>query len=80
MVFSVLIGVLGPVFKELVPGKYADVPDEDADVDPAVDRYRSSGFQAAYYRFGNGIGSKINTSFEILIYSLIGATVVIGVL
>jgi len=79
-IFGVPIGILGAGFEELVTSEYEDSPDEDANVDPALDELGFRSVQTACYQFVNGIGSKAATAFELSIYFLIGATVSIGVL
>jgi len=79
-VFGIPIGILGAGFETLVTSKYDDSPDEeDANTDQsALNSPTAWGFEEACYQFVNGVGSKA-AIFELSIYTLIVATVTIGI-
>jgi len=74
--------ILGARFEEMVANEYADPPDEPDD-DHGHTNTSSLGttaFQAACYRFANGIGSLAANLFELLIYAFIILTVTVGII
>jgi hypothetical protein len=80
-IFGVPIGVLGAGFEEIVTKQNEDVPEEEVEVESSSSELTSpNSFQEACFKFVNGMGSKSADYFEISIYVLIGATVLIGVI
>lgn len=78
-IFGVPIGILGAGFEQKIADKEDEsIEDEDDSVEPIRDEIQF-GIQATCYRFVNGIGSTAASLFELLIYSLIILTVVIGI-
>jgi len=82
-IFGVPIGLLGAGFEELVTEEEDDEIEESSDAANVVSSSPLSaagdGLQKACYQFVNGIGSKSAMRFELSIYALIIATVIIGV-
>lgn len=73
--------MLGAGFEEIVTSQNEDSPDqEEIENVHVADGLRIDGIQGKCYQFVNGMGSKLAAFFEISIYFLIAATVVIGVI
>lgn len=79
-IFGVPIGLLGAGFEELVTeGENEESSDEVNIVSSTPSTATGAGLQKACYQFVNGIGSKAAVRFELSIYALIVATVIIGI-
>ena len=83
-IFGVPIGLLGAGFEELISDEDDKGEEEDdggiGESDPVEASDESVGLQTTCYQFVNGIGSKSAIRFEVSIYVLIAATVVIGII
>jgi hypothetical protein len=72
---------LGAGFEEMVASEHAASPDEPEETSTTDgSSSETNGFQAACYRFTNGIGSVAATLFEVLIYTFIILTVAVGII
>lgn len=76
-IFGVPIGLLGAGFEELVTEE--DDEEDDASSPITVRATTGAGLQKVCYQFVNGIGSVAAIRFELSIYALIVATVLIGI-
>ena len=76
---GVPIGILGAGFEELVEDQNEDTPDQEVDTVTATTAPDNS-LPVVCYRFVNGIGSTAAFYFEMSVYVLIAATVMIGII
>jgi len=81
-VFGVPIGILGAGFEESVASHAEDSPDQEETTATSdnPDESKTSSIQWRCFQFVNGIGSKAAILFEMLIYLLIGITVIVGII
>jgi hypothetical protein len=81
-IFGVPIGILGAGFEEKIASE-GDKCIEDENENDSIETVRNErqyGIQAFCFRLVNGIGSTAASAFELLIYSLIILTVIIGII
>ena len=78
-IFGVPIGLLGAGFEELVTEEEEGASSDEGNDDVAAPSPLRATGQQACFQFVNGIGSKAATRFELSIYALIVATVMIGI-
>lgn len=81
-IFGVPIGLLGTGFEELVTRNENDAGSDEANDTSSslpLRHARVAGLQKACYHFVNGNGSKAAMRFELSVYALIVATVLVGI-
>ena len=78
-IFGVPIGLLGAGFEDLVTSRIEDTHDEQID-DIQHEAADDNGVQVMCFKFVNGIGSTTAMMFELSIYFLIAASVIVGMI